>query len=205
MKRLAILGASGHGKVVAEIAELSGWQEIVFFDDAWPKVKSIGIWSVEGNTGDLIACIHDFDSFFVAIGNNAMRWEKFTQLNSYELEAAVLVHPSAVISKHAMLNKGSVVMANAVVNPFVSVCMASIVNTGAILDHDCRLESATHVSPGANLAGEVVVGHQSWIGIGASVKQQVVIGSKVTVGAGAAVINDINDGLTVVGVPAIPI
>ena len=37
MNCLAILGASGHGKVVAEIAELQGWKKIVFFDDAFPK------------------------------------------------------------------------------------------------------------------------------------------------------------------------
>ncbi len=38
MSRLAVLGASGHGKVVADCAELVGWSDIVFFDDAWPKI-----------------------------------------------------------------------------------------------------------------------------------------------------------------------
>ena len=32
MPKLAILGASGHGKVVADIAELNGY-DVVFFDD----------------------------------------------------------------------------------------------------------------------------------------------------------------------------
>src|SRR5690606_24126355 len=36
MIRLAILGASGHGKVVADCAELCGWSVVEFFDDAWP-------------------------------------------------------------------------------------------------------------------------------------------------------------------------
>ena len=33
MKRLAIIGASGHGKVVADIAKKNGYKEIVFLDD----------------------------------------------------------------------------------------------------------------------------------------------------------------------------
>lgn len=31
MKKLTIIGASGHGKVVADIAKLNGYDEIVFF------------------------------------------------------------------------------------------------------------------------------------------------------------------------------
>lgn len=30
MKRLAILGAGGHGKVIADAALASGWEEIIF-------------------------------------------------------------------------------------------------------------------------------------------------------------------------------
>ena len=41
MKRLLIIGASGHGKVVADIARLNGYQEIVFLDDN-PEVRRCG-------------------------------------------------------------------------------------------------------------------------------------------------------------------
>ena len=34
MRKLAIIGASGHGKVVADIARKNGYTEIVFLDDA---------------------------------------------------------------------------------------------------------------------------------------------------------------------------
>ena len=33
MKKLTIIGASGHGKVVADIASLNGYEEIEFLDD----------------------------------------------------------------------------------------------------------------------------------------------------------------------------
>lgn len=202
MKRLAILGASGHGKVVAEIAELRGWKEVVFYDDAWPSLISVGVWSVVGNMGDLQSNVNNFDAFFVAVGHNSVRWELFSQLACSAVKAATLIHPSAVVSQYSSVKEGTVVMANAVINPFVTIGQAVIVNTAATIDHDCILGDAVHISPGANLAGEVTVGHQSWVGIGANVKQQVIIGEKVIVGAGATAINNMDDGVTVVGTPA---
>ena len=50
--RLAILGAGGHGKVVAEAAELIGWCDIVFFDDAVGKCR-LTEWEVIGDTAAL--------------------------------------------------------------------------------------------------------------------------------------------------------
>ena len=32
-KKIVIIGASGHGKVIADIAEKNGYEEIVFLDD----------------------------------------------------------------------------------------------------------------------------------------------------------------------------
>jgi len=202
MKRLAILGASGHGKVVAEIAELVGWEDIVFYDDAWPSLNSVGAWDVAGNMSDLQDSVNSFDAFFIAIGNNSLRWQLFSQMSGLSIKAAILIHPSAVVSKYSVIGEGAVVMAKAVVNPFVKIGLASIVNTAATIDHDCVLGNAVHISPGVNLAGEVVVGELSWVCIGANIKQQIIIGEKVTVGAGATVINNVSDGVTVVGTPA---
>ena len=39
MLRLAIIGAGGHGRVVAEIAESSGWKTIHFYEDSSKKSK----------------------------------------------------------------------------------------------------------------------------------------------------------------------
>ncbi|UQB43353.1 acetyltransferase [Thiomicrospira microaerophila] len=204
MKRLAILGASGHGKVVADIAELNGW-DVVFFDDAFPRVSHLAHWSVMGNTQDLLADLQRFDGCFVAIGNNRIRLDKQQMLAEKGATFPVLIHPSAVVSRYAKVEAGCVVMAGAVVNPFALVQQACIINTSATIDHDCVLAEGLHISPGAHLAGAVSVGTCSWVGIGASVKQCVKIGAHVVVGAGAAVVKDVSDGLTVVGVPAKPL
>ncbi|MBV1928439.1 MAG: acetyltransferase [Gammaproteobacteria bacterium] len=202
MKALAILGASGHGKVVAEIAELMDWQDIVFFDDAFPVISSVGAWKVQGTTDDLVASVDKYPTVIVAIGDNAVRLDKSQYLCSKGLQLATLLHPGAIISKYANVCSGSVVMAGAVINPFVSIGMASIINTACSVDHDCRLGDGVHISPGAHIAGEVSIGDLSWLGIGSVVKQCVEIGSSVIVGAGAVVVNNIAPNLLVKGIPA---
>lgn len=64
---LVIIGAGGHGRVCAEIAELNGYHNIVFLDDGL-----VDRGTVFGTT----AAIHDFLSksdYFVAIGDNQLR------------------------------------------------------------------------------------------------------------------------------------
>lgn len=203
--RLAILGASGHGKVVADTAIASNWREVVFFDDRWPDLVSIGPWKVCGNTQQLLASLNDIDGVIVAIGNCAVRIEKHCVLKAASARFATVVHPRAWVSPHAKLGDGCVVMAGAVINIGASLGNAGIVNTGATVDHDCILGEAVHISPGAHLAGDVCVGDASWIGVGAAVRQGIVIGSGVMVGAGAVVVKPIPDGETVIGNPAIPL
>ena len=213
MKRIAILGASGHGKVIAEIAELIGFEEVVFFDDAWTghespdegieETQASGFpWKVVGNTETLLASVGEFDTCFVGIGNNGVRWGKQRLLKQSGAHLKQLIHPTATVSKYAVVGEGSVVMANAVINPFAKIGAACIVNTASTIDHDCILNHAVHVSAGANLGGGVEVGSESWVGIRSCVRQYLKIGSGVTVGAGAAVVKDVPDNETVVGIPA---
>jgi sugar O-acyltransferase (sialic acid O-acetyltransferase NeuD family) len=204
MRRLALLGASGHGKVVADMAVLAGWESVEFFDDAWPQFHQNGPWPVVGNHATLLTRLAQFDGVVVAIGNSSIRWAKQKALQEAGARMATVIHPAAVVSSHALLGEGTVVMACAVINIDARVGPASIVNTGATVDHDCCLAHAVHICPGAHLSGSVQVGANSWIGVGATVKQGVVIGEHVTVGAGAVVVNPVNDGVTVVGNPARP-
>lgn len=204
MKRLAIFGASGHGKVVADIAELCGW-EIFFFDDAKPKDTVFLARPLLGNFGDLLAQVSRFDSVVVAVGNNDFRLERSRSLGLAGAILATLIHPAAIVSRYAQVEPGSVIMPGAVINAAARIGQACIVNTGATIDHDCRISDGAHISPGANLAGSVFVGECGWVGIGASVRQQVCIGARSVVAAGAVVVKDVEDCVTVGGVPAIKI
>lgn len=205
MKRLALLGASGHGKVVADAALAAGWNAVEFFDDAWPQRQQCGPWPVTGGSASLLARLQDFQGVIVSIGDCAVRWDKHSVLQAAGASFVTVVHPSAVVSCHAMLGAGTVVMAGAIVNIDTNVGQACIINTGATVDHDCRLGDAVHICPGAHLSGSVQVGNGSWVGVGAAVKQGIVIGERVMVGVGAVVVQTVAEGLTVVGNPAAPL
>lgn len=202
MRRLAILGASGYGKVVADTAECMGWQQVVFFDDVWPDLKMNGCWPVSGNTTDLLADLPSFDGVVVAIGDNRARQQKTRELLDARAPLVTIRHPAAVISRYAQIGIGSVITAGAVIGADAHLGMASIINVGATVSHDCILGEAVHVSPGAHLAGGAEVGDLTWIGIGSSVRQLVRIGKRVVVGAGSVVVKDVDDDLVVIGVPA---
>ena len=202
MKKLAILGASGHGKVVADIAECCGWRQIDFFDDAWPSIQQNGAWDIVGDTNALLATQVTYDGVAVAIGHNVIRCQKLHELQCAGASVVTLIHPAATVSRYAVIGSGSVIMAGVVVNADVTMGIGAILNTCCSVDHDCTLGDAVHVSPGARLAGNVCVGDASWVGIGACVRQGSTLGSNVMVGAGAAVVSNLPDDVTAVGVPA---
>ena len=205
MKRLALLGASGHGKVVADAALACGWEQVEFFDDAWPSRRANGLWSVAGTSSNLLAHAREFDGVLVSIGNCEIRWRKQLELRAAGATLATIVHPRAFVSRHAVLGEGCVVMAGAVVNIDANVGQACIINTGATVDHDCHIADAVHLAPGAHLSGSVEIGALAWVGTGAAVRQGLRIGERAMVGVGAVVVRSVLDGQTVAGNPARPL
>ncbi len=202
---MAIVGASGHGKVVAEAALAAGWGAVEFYDRAWPGKRQVGRWAITGDDAALLSALSRLDGVVVAIGNNQIRLDLLTQLRQAGAKVVSILHPKACISGSADVGVGTVALAGVVVNADAVIGSGAILNTACSVDHDCILGEAVHISPGAHLAGDVRVGDRSWVGIGASVRQGVRIGSGAMVGAGAAVVSDVADGLTVVGVPARPL
>jgi sugar O-acyltransferase (sialic acid O-acetyltransferase NeuD family) len=200
---LIIIGAGGHGRVIADAAEASEcWEDIAFLDDLYPKLVISGSWPVIGKVKDALNIRGKFSDAAVGIGDNVKRAKLLTNLQQLGFNLPVVVHPTAAISPHTNIGKGTVVFAQTVVNIGASLGVGCIVNTGAKIDHDCVLEAAVHISPGVSLAGGVSIGACSWIGVGTSVKQLIVIGRNVTVGIGSAVVKNLPDGVTAVGVPA---
>lgn len=200
--KCAILGASGHGKVVAEIAELNGYSEVHFFDEQWPKLRHQMHWNIVGNTSSLLNLTGEYDLIIVAIGDNTTRLAKQRELQDAGGAFKALVHPSASVSLYSNLGLGTVVMANAVISPFASIGESCIINTSATIDHDCTISDGVHISPGANLAGTVKVGEKAWVGIGAQIKQLINIGEGAVIGAGATVVKNVAHQDVVTGTPA---
>lgn len=193
LKKLVIIGASGHGKVIADIALKTGYEEIVFLDDNESLTECAG-FPVVGKS-DLAQKI-DGDKI-IAIGNAKIR----ERLQS-TIKTVTLIHPDAVISRRVKIGEGSVVVAGAVINSDAVIGRGCIINTGASVDHDCVIEDFVHVSVGAHVSGTCHIGERTWIGAGATVSNNVDICNDCMIGAGTVVIKNIKNPGTFVGVPA---
>ena len=194
VKRLVIIGASGHGKVIADIAVRNGYENIVFLDDD-EDVRECAGFPVIGKTCE--ARNIDGDKI-VAIGNAKIRERIQSELEN----VVTLIHPAAVISRRVEISEGSVVMAGVVINSDAVIGKGCIINTGASVDHDCTIEDFAHISVGAHVAGTCCISRRTWIGAGATVSNNVNICGDCMIGAGAVVIKDIDKPGTYVGIPA---
>jgi sugar O-acyltransferase (sialic acid O-acetyltransferase NeuD family) len=203
MSGLMILGAGGHGKVVAEIAELMAkWDEIVFLDDNQNLIDVNG-YKVIGKLSDYRNYKDKYNYAFVAIGRNDLRLKLIENLKKEGIVVPVLVHPCTSISNNCQIKEGTVVMAGVVINTNVVIGKGCIVNTSCSIDHDCVLEDGVHISPGVHLGGTVRIGKCTWVCLGSNIINNIVIGSNVIVAAGTVVTKNVPKNVMVAGVPAI--
>ena len=185
-----LIGAGGHGKVVAEII-LGAGQELTILDADQGKVGSPLHGLVIEAEEETLTTLREPVAFIVALGEPPVRRQVMERWLEHGHTPIQAIHPSAVLSPSAEIGPGTVVMAGVVVQAECCVGQGVVINTGASVDHDCRLEDYSHVAPGAHLGGNVVVGEEAWIGIGASVLHGTRIGARSLVGAGSVVVRDL--------------
>lgn len=198
--KLIIIGAGGHGRVLAKIAEMTmNYSKILFLDDA--DIKTSGEYQVIGKVGDFTKYLDSHD-FFVAFGDNSLRKRVMESLLESGANIINLIHPSAVIDKNVNFGKGVAVIAGAVINCGTTIGNGVIINTASSVDHDCTIGDYVHIAIGARIAGEVKIGEQVFIGASVSVIPDITICSECVVGAGAVVVKNLSKKGTYIGIPA---
>lgn len=204
-KRVFVYGASGHGKVVADILISKNDAEFVGFVDDREDLKGSEVmgFPVIGN-GEWLRqeAAHSQVSVALGTGESQCRHLLARRCRQWQIEVLTAVHPAATVSRTARLGAGTVVMAGAVINPDARVGMGAIVNTGAVLEHDVEVGDYAHVAPNAVMGGASQLGNFSHLGLGAAVLQGIWIGSHTIIGAGAVVVRDLPDAVVAIGIPA---
>lgn len=190
-----LFGASGHGLVIQDIIENMGLKIDHFVDDQ-PRNE------IHGGVPVLNSGSVDFtrdDRMVISIGINKNRK---TVAERYDVDYITCLHPSAYIANNVVIEPGTVVMAGAILNSRAKIGNHVIVNTGACIDHECMLGDYVHVAPNATVCGGVEIGEGAYIGAGSVIIQGRKVGKWSTVGAGAVILEDVPDGVIVVGNPA---
>jgi sugar O-acyltransferase (sialic acid O-acetyltransferase NeuD family) len=204
-QKVYVYGASGHGKVVADILLASKDSRLAGFVDDRAELRSTRVLGLP--VFDIGHCLQEeAGSLRVAValgvGNNYARQRVAEKCLAWGMELVTLVHPAAKVSESARLGLGTVVMAQAVINPDAAIASGVIVNTAAVVEHDVSIGEYAHVSPNAAMGGASKLGKFSQLGMGAVVIQCVSIGSHTIVGAGAVVVRDLPDKVVAFGIPA---
>jgi sugar O-acyltransferase (sialic acid O-acetyltransferase NeuD family) len=185
--RLLIIGAGGHGRSVAEAAELSGAFDVAgFLDEGLPVGQTVLMSSVLGvitglsNVDHLKSYRTACDQAIVAVGYNAVREKLMQHLIDVGFDLATVIHPQAFVSPSAVVGMGSAVMAGAIVGTEAQLGIGVIVNYGAVVDHHAKVVDFGHLGVSACMAGGSILGRNAWMKAGCA------LGSGVEVTAGAS-------------------
>lgn len=200
--RLMVIGGGGHGRVVAEAAQLSGrFDRVAVIDEKAVQnwcLPSIDCFASEQELGARPGAW----SFVIAIGHAPTRRRLFASYSQAGFSAARVLHPSALVSPSAEVEEGAVILAGAVVATFARIGQAAIVNHNAVVEHDCQVAAFAHIGPGSVIAGGSTIGEDSFLGACASIRHGVAVAAGITIGNGAAVDRSLDEPGSYVGVPA---
>ncbi|MBC5768396.1 NeuD/PglB/VioB family sugar acetyltransferase [Ramlibacter albus] len=197
---LVIVGAGGHGRVVADAAlAQGGWTRVAATDGDPARCAGELLPGVALQGYEPAVALRDA-VFHVAVGSARAREHETHAIGAQRL--AAVIHPAATVSPFAEIGAGTFVAAQAVVAPRAKVGVSTIVNHGAVIDHDCVVGDYTHIAPQASLSGAVRIGARVFLGSGARVLPGLSVCDDVVVGAGAVVIASITEPGVYAGVPA---
>ncbi len=141
--KVIILGAGGHGKVVADAVVKENKFELMGFADDSVSVGTIiyGNYKVICNSTDLNK---HAEGFILAIGNNKIRAEKYNALKS-DMIPVTIVHPFSSLASNVIIGEGTVILAGVVINASVVIGENCIINSKALVDHDSIIGNHSHL------------------------------------------------------------
>ncbi|HEX6628788.1 MAG TPA: acetyltransferase [Gemmatimonadaceae bacterium] len=204
--RLIIIGASGHGREVADAARVAAavdptWTDVYGFVDESPKlvgttIASLKVFNAPPDGGQ------DACAGLLGVGYPETKARIIHRFMNQIADWPTLIHPHAVIGDRVSIDRGCFIQGGCVLTCDIEISEFVTVNCGATINHDVRVGRLATVSPGAHIGGNVTIGEGAFVGIGASVKQGITLGEWSVVGAGAAIVENVPANAVVGGVPA---
>lgn len=192
---LWVIGAGGHGKVVADALAVAS-QYFILCDSDVDRIGSIVLGREvrrQPEVGDFIG-----RPFHVAIGRGDIRRSLHEVLQKGGGLPCTVSHTRATIAASALVGGGCFLAAHSIVGPSASLGVGVIVNHGAVVDHDCSVGDFSHIAPNATLGGNVCIGALCLVGAGATILPGVRIGEGAKIAAGATIFRNVAAGETVI-------
>ncbi len=196
--RLILLGGGGHCKSVINIAESAGYNIIGILDKAENIGKKVLGYEIIGTDNDIANYVKDA-SFVVTLGHikdASLRINIHKKILQEGGILARIIASTAVVSRHAKIGAGTVIMHQTVINADVIIGDGCIINTFANIEHDAVIHDYCHVSTGAMVNGNCMLGKGVFLG-----SQSVMVnGTSVTDGCVIAAGSTVRKNLTKRGI-----
>ncbi|HEY9261479.1 hexapeptide transferase, partial [Chitinophaga sp.] len=114
-----------------------------------------------------------------------------------------LIHPSVIGNfSDIKIGDGNIITANCVFTTSIKIGSFNLFNLATTVGHDVLIGNCNVINPAVNISGGVSIGSNNLIGVNATILQYKVIGSNSIVGACSLVTKNVDDNVTVMGVPA---
>jgi sugar O-acyltransferase (sialic acid O-acetyltransferase NeuD family) len=206
MKQLLIIGARGFGRSIFDLAvECPGYGKSFaikgYLDDNVSALDSLsGYPPIVGSVEHYE--IAENDVFICALGS--VKHKKF-YTDIILAKGGVftsLIHPSAHVSRNAVLGAGCIVARMAHIGCDVVIGEHVLVQTAALVGHDCTVGNFVRIDSHVVCVGGVKVEDEATIHSSAVLSHNVTVGAKAVVGGASFVIRSVPPETTVFGNPA---
>ena len=191
IKRLIMIGAGGHAKVVLEIIMQQGLE---LYGISAPRITDYFDRFSEVLRFSSDEEIFHFKASEVILINgightprSSSRADVYNKFRNRGYEFLTIKSNLSCISSSSKIGMGAQIMPGAIINSDANIGENTIVNTGSIVEHDCFIGSNNHIAPGCVLCGGVVTKKQVFVGAGSIVLPRVIIGENVLIAAGSTV------------------
>jgi len=203
MNKAIIIGAGTYGQVYAQYLK-EKYNIIGYIDDDNALIDKVidGI-TVLGNREFLFNNIEKNISIFVPIGNNDIRVELMSTLNSKGFKTPSYIHPNTIIHESVKIGDGVYVLPGTNIMPCTIINNYTMISMGVNVAHHNVINKGCFFSQGTNIGASIFIEEKAYFGIGSTAMTGIKrIGNNSLIGAGAVVTTDVPDNAIVAGVPA---
>jgi sugar O-acyltransferase (sialic acid O-acetyltransferase NeuD family) len=186
-EKIILIGGGGHCNSIIDVIELTNKYDIIGIVDTKENIgKKVLNYEVIGCDDDLETISKTCKNAIITIGqieSNKIRVSLYNKLKQIGFNLPVVISPIAYVSKHSIIEEGTVIMHHALVNANVKIGKNCIINTKALIEHDCVVEDNCHISTASVLNGGVIVKENSFFGSNSTSKQSIEIDGFIKAGS----------------------
>ncbi len=150
MNKILLYGYGGYAKVLAELLLDAGYNWIGVFDDTIYTPNNHQIEYL----GKYSPSIHPEVKIILAIGSSPIRHKLSVEV---EHNLGNFTHPTAFVSKSAIIGAGTVILQNVVIQSNVKIGKHCILNIHSSIDHDSNISDMVHIAPHAHISSNCTI------------------------------------------------